>query len=116
VQSTRKISAFTEAMVGLTHKLEAWEAELKYSSSRPQYPTFPDSKGFHQVARLDYTAHQLEERMQYLPRNRLFNFFDNLVKRREIRVIYETPVKELVQGAVTKEILGVKAENLTGEI
>ena len=45
----------------------------------------------------------------------MFNFFENQAKKREIRVMYDTAAKELIQDPVAKEILGVKAESLGKE-
>jgi succinate dehydrogenase/fumarate reductase flavoprotein subunit len=39
-----------------------------------------------------------------------WKFFESAVKRLPIRVLYETPGYELVQDGITKEILGVRAE------
>ncbi len=36
--------------------------------------------------------------------------FESLVKQRPIRVLYQTPARELIQHDVTKEILGVRAQ------
>lgn len=41
----------------------------------------------------------------------LWGFLTKQVESRNIRIVYETPVKELIQDPVTKEILGVKAES-----
>jgi len=39
-----------------------------------------------------------------------WKFFESSVKRRPIQVLYETPGQELIQDGITKEILGVRAE------
>jgi len=45
----------------------------------------------------------------------LFKLFADRVAERNVRVMYETRATELVQDGVTKEILGVKAEDKTGK-
>jgi succinate dehydrogenase/fumarate reductase flavoprotein subunit len=44
-----------------------------------------------------------------------FKFLSGLVEGKEIQVMYETPAQGLVQDPRTKEILGVKATNSSGE-
>lgn len=39
-----------------------------------------------------------------------WKFFESAVKRRPIEILYESPGRELIQDGVTKEILGVRAE------
>jgi succinate dehydrogenase/fumarate reductase flavoprotein subunit len=39
-----------------------------------------------------------------------WKLFERMVKERPIRILYETPGKEFVQNGMTKEILGVRAE------
>jgi hypothetical protein len=41
---------------------------------------------------------------------RLWQFMRDQVQKRGIQVLYETPAKELIQDAETKEIVGVLAE------
>lgn len=45
----------------------------------------------------------------------VFQALSGLVDSKPIEVMYETPAKELIQDAGTKEILGVKATNASGE-
>ena len=40
-----------------------------------------------------------------------WKLFERLVKERPIRILYETPGKELIQHGITKEILGVRAQH-----
>ena len=110
------IRALAEAMHKLPRWLEQWGAELEYSPAQPTYPTLPGSDGFHQIMHLARTARQIKEGMLRTYGDQLFNLLNNQVKKRKIRVMYETPAKELIQDPVTKEILGVKAESLGGEI
>jgi succinate dehydrogenase/fumarate reductase flavoprotein subunit len=42
--------------------------------------------------------------------------FESLVKQRPIRVLYQTPGRELIQDDSTKEILGIKAQQGSGTI
>ena len=39
-----------------------------------------------------------------------WKFFESAVKRRPIEILYESPARELIQDAITKEILGIRAE------
>lgn len=39
-----------------------------------------------------------------------WKFFESAVKRRPVEILYESPGRELIQDGVTKEILGVRAE------
>lgn len=39
-----------------------------------------------------------------------WKFFESAVKRRSIEILYESPGRELIQDGITKEILGVRAE------
>ncbi len=39
-----------------------------------------------------------------------WKFFESAVKRRPIEILYESPARELIQDGITKEILGVRAE------
>ena len=39
-----------------------------------------------------------------------WQLFERLVKQRPIRILYETPARELIQHDITKEILGVRAQ------
>ena len=39
-----------------------------------------------------------------------WKLFERLVKQRPIPILYETPARELIQHDITKEILGVRAE------
>lgn len=39
-----------------------------------------------------------------------WKFFESAVKRRPIEILYEAPGRELIQDGITKEILGVRAE------
>jgi succinate dehydrogenase/fumarate reductase flavoprotein subunit len=39
-----------------------------------------------------------------------WKFFESAVKQRPIEILYESPARELIQDGITKEILGVKAE------
>jgi succinate dehydrogenase/fumarate reductase flavoprotein subunit len=45
----------------------------------------------------------------------LFELFASEVEKRKIRVLYETRATELVQNVRTREILGVKAKDVTGK-
>lgn len=116
------ICALAEAIVELPRRLEKWGAELEYfKQQEPTYPLLPGSSSFHQIVHLARTARQKEEQEGIgvifgAHGDQLFNFLEHQVKKREIRIMYETPAKELIQDPVTKEILGVKAESLTGEI
>lgn len=112
------IPAFAEAMVGLTRRLEAWGAELKYAKESPTYPTFPGADAFNQLTRIDYASRETVayEWIGQSSGNQLFNFLDNQTKKRGIKVMFETPAKELIQEPITKEILGLRAESSTGEI
>ncbi len=110
------VCALAEAMVGLPHKLEEWGAELEYFTREPEYPTLPGANSFRQGVHLARTARQKEEGMDRARGEELFDFLKNQVKKRGIKVIYETPAKELIQDFVAKEILGVKAESVGREI
>jgi succinate dehydrogenase/fumarate reductase flavoprotein subunit len=39
-----------------------------------------------------------------------WKFFESSVKRRPMQILYETPGRELIQDGITKEILGIRAE------
>ena len=111
------ICALAEAMVGLPFRLKEWGAELEYFPVEPEYPALPGSSSFHQIVTIARTAREREEQKLVggtwpSSGDKLFNFFENQVKKREIRVMYETPAKELIRDPVTKEILGVMAESL----
>ncbi len=110
------IYAFAEAMVGLPLRLKEWGVELEYFPEEPTYPTLAGSTSIRKIARLARTPRQTKEGMRWTYGKQLFDFFENQVKKRKIRVIYEARVKELMKDPVTKEILGTKAERLGKEI
>ncbi|MFC1989972.1 FAD-dependent oxidoreductase [Chloroflexota bacterium] len=109
------IRTLAEAIYKLPYWLKELGADLEYFSSQPLYPALPGASAFQQIARLSRTARQIKEGMFWTYGNHLFDFLDNQVKRRKIKVMYEAAAKELVQDSVTKEILGVKVESFGGE-
>ncbi|MBI4284201.1 MAG: FAD-binding protein [Chloroflexi bacterium] len=109
------IPAFAEAIVGLPHQLEEWGAELKYSSASPEYPAFPGSTNVRRVY-FAYAERQTEDRGPTNLGIPMFNFIDKQTKRRDIKIMYETPAKGLVQDPITKEILGIRAGSAGREI
>lgn len=42
--------------------------------------------------------------------SRTWEFFEKTVKNRDVTILYETPGRELIQNGVTKEILGIRAQ------
>src|SRR3954454_19595498 len=83
----------------------AWLASLGGDPQEHQHPPvgieFPDLPGsdcvhkFHDGPTYGYSL--------------TWKLFERLVKQRPIRVLYETPAKELIQDGPTKSILGVRA-------
>jgi succinate dehydrogenase/fumarate reductase flavoprotein subunit len=63
---------------------------------------FPDLPGA-------YCVHKFHDGPTYGYSN-TWNLFERLVKERPIRVLYETPGRELIQHDITKEILGVRTQ------
>ena len=112
------IRALAEAMVELPDRLKEWGAELEYFPRALDFPTLPGSGSFHQVANLARTAHEKEKQKMAggtaypAHGDQLFDFLANQAKKREIRVLYQTPASKLIQDPLTREILGVKAENV----
>src|SRR5579863_10253870 len=45
-----------------------------------------------------------------------WKLFERLVKQRPIRILYETPARELIEHDTTKEILGVRAQHGSGSL
>ena len=110
------ICALAEAMHKLPNWLERLGAKLMYSSHSPEYPVLAGSDSFFQTMHLARTPSQREDGMEWIYGNELFDFLANQVEKRDIRVVYEMPAQKLIQNPVTREILGVKAENLGREI
>ena len=114
------IRALAAAMAELPAKLEEWGVELEYFPRPMDFPTLPGSGSFHQVASLARTAQQKEQqekaggKVYAAHGDQLFGSLANQAKRREIRILYETPARKLIQDPVTGEILGVRARGTGG--
>ncbi len=105
------ICALAEAMAGLPRRLGEWGAKFEALPAEPLYPTFPGSAAFKQRLRIARTEHQIREGMWWTYGNQLFDFLQNQIEKREIKVVYEARAKELIQDPVTREILGLKVES-----
>ncbi len=111
------IHTLAKVMVELPHRLEEWGAKFEYFPiEAAHYPALPGSASFHQRVHLARTEQQVKEGMWWTYGDELFKFFKNQVENRKVRVMYETPAKELIQDPLTKEILGVKAEKSGKEV
>ena len=116
------IRILAKAIIELPDRLKDWGAELEYfQQQEPDYPSLPGSKSFYQIVSLARNARQKKEQkiiggMWGAHGDQLFDFLDNQVARREIRIMYETPAKKLIQDFLTKEILGVRVKSLGREI
>jgi len=110
------IKALAEAMHRLPRDLEAWGAELEWTDrGKCTYPALPGSEAFHLVANLARPAAERERQAReggtiYLMRgDSLFGFLDGQVKKRSIKVMFNTPATRLIQDPASREILGVIA-------
>ncbi|MFC1940279.1 FAD-dependent oxidoreductase [Chloroflexota bacterium] len=110
------IHTLAEAIVQLPGKLKEWGIELEYFPYVPVYPTLPGSDSFRRVGRLARTPQQIKGGVWFNYAEQLFDVFEEQVKKRGIKVMYETPAKELIQDPVTKEILGATVGGSKQEI
>ncbi len=71
----------------------------------PEFPGLPGAKSA-RTFRFKKATEPHKGKPIYEP----YDFLSGLVEQRKIRVLYETPAKDLVQDGITKEILGVIAD------
>jgi len=64
-----------------------------------EFPELPGSQSMHKFHDGDVLGYSFT-----------WKFFEKAMKSRPIRILYETPGRELIQDGITKEILGVRAE------
>src|SRR5579863_6092334 len=90
----------------------AWLESLGCDPQEHQHPPvgieFPDLPGADCV-------HKFHDGPTYGYSN-TWKRFERLVKQRPIRILYETPARELIQHDTTKEILGVRAQHGNGSL
>lgn len=110
VKDESLLRAFVLALDGLPGWLENLGAKLRYAKNWARFPALPGS------AALDNgKAFTIDVNGKPGMGKDLFAFLKSCVDAREIRVMLGTPVRELIQDAVTKEIVGLKATNPAGK-
>ncbi|MCC6532987.1 MAG: FAD-dependent oxidoreductase [Burkholderiales bacterium] len=113
------IRALAEAVFELPRRLEEWGAELESFPQEPEFPALPGARYFHQWVSIARTPEQKAEqektgRAYAAHGDQLFAFLESQARKRGIRVLLDTPAKQLIQDPITKEILGVRAERADG--
>ena len=98
----RMVRAWAEEV----HGNNDWVASIGGDPQEHQHQ--PEGIEFPELAGAD-CAHKFHNG-DVLGYSNTWKFFESAVKRRPIEILYGSPGRELVQDAITKEILGVRAE------
>lgn len=107
------VRTLAESMFRLPARLERWGAELEWIKRSLDYPGLPGAAAFQKVVSISRSPEE-KKRQEGGPilavrGDGLFAFLDGQVKKRDIRVLFDTPAERLIQDPLTKEILGVVA-------
>jgi len=107
------VRALAQSMHALPARMERWGADLEWIKRGLDYPGLPGARAFQKVVSISRSPEE-KKRQEGGPilavrGDGLFAFLDRQVKRRGIRVIFDTPAERLIQDPLTKEILGVVA-------
>ena len=98
-----------------THDIPRWieglGGKVEFREMEPTYPAFPGAGSIRPLMHMARTPEQLAQGYYKTYGKDLFAFFECQVVKRGIEILYNTPVKRLVQNPDTKEILGVVAES-----
>ncbi|MCC6531085.1 MAG: FAD-binding protein [Burkholderiales bacterium] len=112
------VRALAAAMFELPARLRAWGAELEWIARSLDYPGLPGAEAFGEVVSIARSP-QEKKRQEGGPilavrGDGLFAFLDAQVRKRRIRIAFDTPADRLVQDPLSKEILGVTALTRSG--
>lgn len=80
----------------------------QYRGDPQEHQHQPEGIEFPQLPGAD-CAHKLHNG-DILGYSNTWKFFESAVKRRPIEILYESPALELIQDGITREILGIRAE------
>ncbi len=107
------LRAMARAIHALPARMESWGAELEWIKRGLDYPGLPGAETFGEVVSISRTkeekARQAGGPIFAVRGDGLFAFLDGQVKKRSIKVLFNSPAQSLVQDPDTKEILGVRA-------
>lgn len=106
------IRTLVESIHGIPGWLEKLGAKPRLVKQKPWYPPLPGADGF-QKMKFPRTPHKAGQKPGRIPGDWIFQFLNNKVKERGIEVLYEIPATGLIQDPLTREIVGVKATDLS---
>jgi hypothetical protein len=114
------ILALAESMFRLPARLEQWGADLEWITRGLDYPDLPGADAFRKVVSISRSAEEKERQAKAgqifaIRGDGLFAFLDAQVRKRGIKILFNTPAESLVQDPVTKEILGVVTSDSHGQ-